>query len=172
MRKNIKLPETTELFHIIHTPNQPPEHPDHWDIEVIGYLLEPDLDHPSMSKYFTDTPKEKSRSTKPSINPGPANISTHIGLQDFIKCFKHWKELTTSFLSGCYIGHYKGIIGEPDIVAYFCKILRLPICHGFAPMRWEKNLQTISKDEGQTKANRLRNILLLEADYNFTLKLI
>lgn len=40
-------------------------------------------------------------------------------------------------------------------------------------MRWEKVLKIItSKDGGQTKVDRLRKILLLEATYNFTLELV
>ena len=131
------------------------------------------MDHPVTSKYFKRPPETIKRTTKPPTKFSNSQISTNILPEDFIKCYKHWKETTASSPSGRHIGHYKALINKPDIVAYFCKMLRLPLRYGFAPKRWKKVLQVIiSKDEGQPRVDRLRNILLLEADYNFTLKLI
>ena len=49
----------------------------------------------------------------------------------------------------------------------------MPLQYGFAPERWKNVLQIIiSKDTGQPRVDRLRNILLLEADYNLILKII
>ena len=42
--RNIKLPGIRELLHMMCTPNQLLEHPNHWVIETIDYLLEPDLE--------------------------------------------------------------------------------------------------------------------------------
>lgn len=54
---------------MMHIPDQPSEHLDHWVQEAIDYLLEPDLDHPSTGKLFNEPPKEEIRSTKLSLDP-------------------------------------------------------------------------------------------------------
>ena len=46
-------------------------------------------------------------------------------------------------------------------------MLQMPLRYGFAPKRWKK-----FNDKEQPREDRLRNILILEADYNFILKLI
>ena len=52
-------------------------------------------------------------------------------------------------------------------------MLWIPSRYGFAPKRWKNILQLIiSKDKGQPWVDKLRNILILEVDYNFILKLI
>ena len=49
----------------------------------------------------------------------------------------------------------------------------LPVKHGFAPKRWKIAIQVVlPKDDGPPKISRLRNINILEADYNFVLRLI
>ena len=173
-QKNIKLPETIELLQSMRIPHQKPEHPDHWITEAIDLLLEPDRDQPKIGRYLENNKtKTITRSTKPKIQTCAEKISTYISPQDFIKGFKYWKETKASSPSGRHIGHYKALSEDTNIIAFFCKMLRLPLKHGFAPTRWKKVLQiVISKDEGQPKVDRLRNILLLEADYNFVLKLI
>ena len=47
-------------------PPQPQSHPDQWIQESIDYLLEPEMDHPSTSKFFLQLPKKNSRTTKPT----------------------------------------------------------------------------------------------------------
>ena len=52
-------------------------------------------------------------------------------------------------------------------------MLQMPLRYEFVPQRWRQVLQIIiSKDTGQPKIDRLKNILLLEADYNPVLKTI
>ena len=49
----------------------------------------------------------------------------------------------------------------------------LPLQYGFAPERWQPAVQMIlSKDDGPPKLNRLRNINILEADYNLVLRVV
>ena len=107
--------------------DQEQDHPDQWVYEAINYILEPDMDHPVTSKYFKRPPETIKRTTKPPTKFSNSQISTNILPEDFIKCYKHWKETTASSPSGRHIGHYKALINEPDIVAYFCKMLRLPL---------------------------------------------
>ena len=133
--KNIELPETKELLHLMKTPHQPPEHSDHWITEVLDLLLEPDLDHPSIGKYFSNNTTQTTRYTKPSINQSTEKISTHIGPKDFIQDFKHWEKTKASSPPGRHIGHYKVLTEEPYIVVFFCKMLHLPIKYGFDPIR-------------------------------------
>ena len=120
--RQIKLPETTEVPHMMKNPDQPKEHPDYWIKEAIDQLLEPEMDHLITSKYFRKE-THTNRTTKPPLEEKPAQISITITPQNFIKCFQKWKDFTASSPSGRHIGHYKILTSESDIVAYFYKIL-------------------------------------------------
>ena len=124
---NIKLQETRELLQRMKVPDQEQAHPDQWVSEAIDYLLEPDMDHPKTRKYFKPPSHPIKRLTKPPTKFPTTHISTNIQPEDYIKFFKHWKETTVSSPSGQHIGYYKALFGEPDIIAYFCKILRMPL---------------------------------------------
>ena len=93
---------------------------------------------------------------------------------DFRRLFTKWKESTSSSPSGRHIGHYKAILGNDDLVDFHCGMLELPLQFGFSPKRWEKTCTLMiekNKDIGP-RIDKLRVIHLLEADYNFVLKLI
>ena len=52
-------------------------------------------------------------------------------------------------------------------------MLSLPLKHGFAPSRWKKCINAILKKiPGQPRIEKLRIIMLYEADFNFMLKVI
>ena len=120
---------------------------------------------------FCKNIRAQTSSWSPDVDPQQLILNkypptTNIQPEDYINCFKFWKETTAAYPSGRNLGNYKALLGKPDIIAFFCKMLRMPIRHSFAPQRWKKVLQVIiSKDKGQPCVDRLRKILLLEADY-------
>ena len=75
--------------------------------------------------------------------------------------------------SGRHLGHYKAIIHKPELIEYHCIMASLPLQYGFAPNRWKKAIQImIEKKPGLPLLHRLRGIIILEADYNWILRLI
>ena len=84
-----------------------------------------------------------------------------------------WDEKTSTSPSGRHLGHYKAIIRDRKIAQLYGIMCELPVKHGFAPKRWKIAIQVVlPKDDGPPKISRLRNINILEADYNFVLRLI
>ena len=87
--------------------------------------------------------------------------------------FSKWKETTTTSPSGRNLGHYKAILGSPDIIEFHCIKESLPLHFGFAPNRWKKAIQIMLKNKpGNPLLHTLRGIIILEADYNWYLRLI
>jgi hypothetical protein len=55
----------------------------------------------------------------------------------------------------------------------YAKMMSFPLKHGFAPKRWQNCIDAIiEKIPGQPIIEKLRIIMLYEADFNFALKLI
>ena len=93
------------------------------------------------------------------------------------------RESTASAPGGHY-GHYKAIAVAatlpqdhkdywPLLAKLYAIMLSLPLRHGFAPRRWRNCIDAIlEKIPGQPRIEKLRIIMLYEADFNFTLKLI
>ena len=102
------------------------------------------------------------------------DISLKIYPADFRRLFKKWRESTTSSPSGRHIGHYKAILGDDDLVEFFCAMCELPLNFGFSPKRWETTCTLMLEKSAKfgPRLDKLRVIHLLEADYNFILKLI
>ena len=93
--------------------------------------------------------------------------------EDYIQMFSKWNEKTTTSPSGRHLGHYKDILQQPDLIKYHCIMATLPLKYGFAPERWTKAVQImLEKKPGYPLINRLRGIIILEADYNWVLRTI
>ena len=100
-------------------------------------------------------------------------ISTELTVQQFILGIKIWKETTTTSPSARHLGHYKTIIRDKNLAQIFTTMTTLSLKYGFAPKRWTTAIQVVPpKDSGALKITRLRNINILEADYNLILRTI
>ena len=109
--------------------------------------------------------------SRPSLTR--TEISTELTVQQFISGIKIWKETTSTFPSGRNLGHYKAIIRDAGLSQLFTTMTSLPLQYGFAPERWTTTIQVVlPKDAGAPKVSRLRNINILEADYNLILRTI
>ena len=110
-------------------------------------------------------------------------ISTHISTEDWIVGWKKMRESTASAPGGHY-GHYKTAAvaatlpdDHPDhtrvLAEVYATMMSLPLAHGFAPERWKFCVDAIlEKIPGKPIIEKLRIIMLYEADFNFMLKLI
>jgi hypothetical protein len=91
---------------------------------------------------------------------------------------------STASAPGSHYGHYKtaAVVANlpdhhpdywPALAEIYAIMASMPLKHGFAPTRWQKCIDAIvEKIPGQPRIEKLRIIMLYEADFNFVLKLI
>ena len=89
------------------------------------------------------------------------------------KKWKKKKEKTSSSESGLHFGHY--IAGaDSDLISYCHTLLAYAaVRQGYSPARWEMALSVmLEKTAGVLLVEKMRAILLMEADFNFMNKVI
>ena len=72
-----------------------------------------------------------------------------------------------------HFGHWK--IGHIDneIADVHTALANVPFLSGYSPQRWQHGVNTLTpKEHGNYRVNRLRTILLYEADFNFNNKVL
>ena len=127
-----------------------------------------------------------------NIQVPPNEIDSYIVTkEDWLKKFKQWKEGTTTSPSGIHLGHYK-VLNAPhhlyfeemspekmeldqqqeELCDLWISFLNIVLKTGKPLDRW-KTVHSIClfKDQNNRSINRIRNIHIYEADYNFLLKL-
>ena len=87
--------------------------------------------------------------TPNDTHPHNNKISIDIDQDDFLQIFSKWKESTTTSPSGRHLGHYKAILGSPDLIEYHCIMASLPLHFGFTPTRWSKAIQIMLEKKKQ-----------------------
>ena len=114
---------------------------------------------------------------------GEGIISCKISTDDIIEGWSKMRESTSSAPGGHY-GHYKTASVAARLPSdhedhtmvlaeIYSKMMTLPLKHGFAPKRWCNCIDAIlEKIPGKPIIEKLRIIMLYEADFNFVLKLI
>ena len=101
------------------------------------------------------------------------NITLTITSEEFQHFWKRMKERVASSYSGIYYGHYKATVHSDKISTFFSKNITLVSKTGVPPERWSYGLTVIlEKIASLALVNKLRAILLFEADFNFHNKLI
>ena len=92
---------------------------------------------------------------------------------DFIH---HWggsREKTASSLSGRHFGHYKAASRSRQLSEIHASFLHVASLSGICLKRWAKGLTImIEKLKGVIRVDKLRALLLMEADFNSLNKLI
>ena len=102
------------------------------------------------------------------VPPTRIQIST----KDYDKYWKKAKERTSSSWSGLHFGHWKAAQGKPAISQVHAAVTQFVVMKGTTLPRWQKGLSVmLEKEQGNIKAEKLRAILLMEADFNFANKL-
>ena len=100
-------------------------------------------------------------------------ISAKITICDFKRYWKKAKEKTSSSMSGLHFGHYKCAVDSPLLTAIHTVFLHITINKGIPLKRWSSGLSVmLEKIKGNINVEKLRGILLMEADYNFINKLL
>ena len=110
-------------------------------------------------------------------------ISTDITTKDWIAGWSKMRESTASAPDSHY-GHYKTAAVaarlpedhedyNATLAHVYAIMCSLPLKHGFAPKRWRHCVDAIlEKIPGSPKIEKLRVIMLFEADFNFVLKCV
>jgi hypothetical protein len=93
---------------------------------------------------------------------------------DDYRTFWKWvKESTSSSLSGLHFGIYKAAVQLEAITFFLSDKISVSGSYGCPPSRWGCGLQVmLEKIAGVALVNKLRAILLMEADYNFYNKFV
>ena len=100
-------------------------------------------------------------------------ISSHITTEQWIEHWRHAKERTASSFSGLHFGHYKAHTVNKEIAEIKCKLVNLALLSGQPLSRWTKGVSVmLEKVAGNINVQKLRAILLLEADFNAMHKII
>ena len=100
-------------------------------------------------------------------------IVTLITMEQWIAHWKKANERNASSYSGLYFGNYKAHTEMMEITEIKCKILNLAIRGGQPLARWVKGVSVmLEKVAGNVNVQKLRAILLLEADFNALHKII
>ena len=104
-----------------------------------------------------------------SLNP----ISHEVSTTDFQQYWRKAKERTSSSISGRHFGHYVAASHCDAISELHSSICHLATMRGIFLSRWTKGLTVmLEKQANVIKVDKLRAILLMEADFNFINKLI
>jgi hypothetical protein len=100
-------------------------------------------------------------------------IDTNITKEDFQAYWKKAKECTSSSISGLHFGHYKAASHNSTLSEMHAVFANIAVNLGFSPMQWQWGLTAmLEKKAGLILVTKLWAILLMEADFNFSNKLI
>jgi hypothetical protein len=100
-------------------------------------------------------------------DPSLPQISTRYNTQDYINGWKKMSEYTTSGLSGIHFGHHKASATNPYLASFEATMCEIPYRTGYSPQRYKQSVNAmLLKKQNVKRADKLRTILLLEADFN------
>lgn len=108
-----------------------------------------------------------------NLVPEEVGVQTTVSCKDFQNYWKKTREWTSSSISGLHFGHYKAAARSDYLSELNALFTEVSITTGYSPSRWKKGLQVmLLKLEDVYLPEKLRAILLMEADFNFSNKLI
>jgi len=107
--------------------------------------------------------------TRPRLPSFSPNITT----SDFQQFWRSAKENTSSSMSNRHFGHYKAASKNDFLSTIHASFCNAVSSFGVSISRWEKGLTVmLEKIKNNIRVNKLRAILLMEADFNFVNKLM
>lgn len=107
----------------------------------------------------------------PSAIKEPPLLENIISVEDHIQSWKKQKEGVASEPSGLSFSHYKAGIEDDIIAQYNATIRSLPYQYGFVPEKWKTMTDVaILKKAGVYDINKMRTIVLMNAEYNMNIK--
>ena len=106
----------------------------------------------------------------PKGDSPPVDLS--ISVEDFVWYWTRARERTSSSVSGRHFGHYKAATKNPTLASVHAKMCQIAYSKGHSLPRWKTGLTVmLEKEAGNINVEKLRAILLLEADFNCINKL-
>ena len=91
-----------------------------------------------------------------------------ISKDEFKRYWKGRKEKTSSSFSGLHFGHWKAAATSDNLATIHAKTIELAFLTGTPLERWSVGLSVmLEKKPGVIEVDKLRAILLMEADFNF-----
>jgi hypothetical protein len=100
-------------------------------------------------------------------------IDTSFSVSDFQNYWKKAKERMSSSISTLHFGHYKAVCKNDKLSKMHSVFVDIAVNSGFSPKRWQRGLTVmLKKKQGVILVNKLRAILLMEADFNYANKTI
>ncbi len=100
-------------------------------------------------------------------------VNTEVTAEEYISFWHTAKEDISSSMSGRHFGHYKATCSDPDLVEMHVASINLAASRGRPLTRWNQGVTVLlEKVAGTTSIDKLRAICLLEADFNWWLKVI
>ena len=101
-------------------------------------------------------------------NPPSSKIIT---TEEHIKGWKKAKEKTSSGISGLHFGIFKAHIEDPILAEFDASMRSIAYSTGFVYERWKKGVDVeLLKRTLDKRVEKLRTVLLLEADFNMNNK--
>jgi hypothetical protein len=117
------------------------------------------------TRIFVDNMKRRTE-------PGPG-ISGTLTKEDYKRYWKKAREKTSSSYSGTHFGHYISAVDDDYLAETHALLIELAYSTGFSLPRWQVGLSAmLEKEKGVIRVDKLRAILLMEADFNFANKTI
>ena len=96
---------------------------------------------------------------------GPLDME--IKREDFQSCWMRARECMSLSLSGIHFGHYKATALDNDLSEIHALFLTIVVQTGYSLLRWQHGLtMLLEKVQGVQLVDKLRAILLLEANFN------
>ena len=112
--------------------------------------------------------------SRPPLNPNatPFTPRTSITVADHVNGWKKAKERTSPGKSGLHFGMYKAHLKRPVLAALDASMGSIAYMTGFAYKRWKKQVVDVAllKRRKDFRAEKLRTIALMEADFNMNNK--
>ena len=100
-------------------------------------------------------------------------LSSEVTVEDFSSFWKTCKEATSSSKSGRHFGHYRTISDNNDLSLLQVWSINLAAHRGTPVDRWRQGVTVLlEKVAGNIRIDKLRAICLLEADFNWWLKVV
>jgi hypothetical protein len=142
------------------------------DTEAVTQLFKGNYNpHSNIDQATADYLSEAARIQKDIATLPP--IPTEVTPEEYISFWSKAKENTSSSKSGRHFGHYKAISSDPDLVALHLTSINHAATRGSPLLRWSNGVTVLlEKVAGTRRIEKLRAICLLEADFNWWLKVI
>jgi hypothetical protein len=104
--------------------------------------------------------------------PMVQDIDCSLSTEQYIYEWSRGREFTSAGPSQVHFGHFKASCQDETLVELDRWMAELSFCSGYALQRWTKGIDVmIPKKNDSLRADQLRTIVLMEADFNFLNKI-